>query len=156
MHIDQLKEWWENADQVAPMRGDLVIEDVTDEYGTDYRIRNWPGDMKKKLSHVRVLEPKPNPAWHNAPAVIATGDAGDGDLFTGVWIPHGSPERWECADVGIILGSEQLHDVTPLIEAMVTDKMIDRILDVIDARFDNYPAGIGEDLAVAALGLETE
>ena len=96
--------------------------------------------------------PKPKPAWHDALAVMARcSNAPEGhrepfirsEATHDVWIAEAGYGR-----------TENLRDVTPLIEAKVTDAMIDRILDVIDARFDNYPAGIGEELAVAALGLE--
>lgn len=133
-HIDQLKEWWENAVKGTPRPGDAIIRynptdgpnfiilvaDEVDAEGNDPEC--WG-------TRILARAPKPKPAWHNAPAVFATGDSGDGDLFTGIWIPHVSPEWWECADVGIILGSEQLYDVTPLIEAKVTDEMVERARD---------------------------
>ena len=132
MHIEMLKKWWENAeDSDVFYPGDTWIKRHKASTG------GWVYDVgrvtaERRYYDCRVLSraPKPKPAWHNAPAVIATGDSGDGDLFTGIWIPHGSPERWECADVGIILGPERLYDVTPLIEAKVTDEMVERGRDI--------------------------
>lgn len=135
-HIDQLTEWWENAEvptrATLPNDGDRIIIRYNSEW---YEVATSVGDAAEHeiTTDTRILAraSKPKPAWHNAPAVIATGDAGDGDLFTGVWIPHGSPEWWECADVGIILGSERLYDVTPLIEAKVTDEMVVRAVATV-------------------------
>lgn len=157
-HIDTLKEWWENAEQVAPMRGDLVIEDVTDEYGLDYRIRNWPGDMKEKLSYVRVLEPKPKPAWHDAVAVIAhTARFSERRPFAlthteDVLDPYNS--EWITRD--------DLLNPTPLIEAKVTDEARERVWESIKeytGEEERYRSQYVKEIDAhvrAALGLETK
>lgn len=153
-HIDQLKEWWENADQVAPMRGDLIIEDVSDEYGPDYRIRNWPGDMKEKLSYVRVLEPKPKPAWHDAKAVIASTDYCERQ----VWERDTTYENRWYGSAGDGAITRDLRDVTPLVEAKVTDEMVERAAQSLeDAGWDTSDGVAALTVALtAALGLETE
>ena len=160
-HIDQLREWWESAEKGAPSKGDAIIRRTERLLSNGYAYEVGTEDYTdaKHLDNVRILAraPKPKPAWHDAVAVIARVDDGSQTPDTsrvallrdvneaGQWV------RGYCDNVY----SDELFDVTPLIEAKVTDAMIDRILDVIDARFDNYPAGIGEDLAVAALGLES-
>ena len=150
-HIDQLREWWENAEEGVIEKGDTVIN------RSDGETTVYVATERARRQHpcVRILSraPEPKPAWHDARAIIAhTGE----NPRPSVWTWHKSMERWDDEGGCHWAYTEDLRDVTPLIEAKVTDAMIDRILDVIDARFDNYPAGIGEDLAVAALGLETE
>lgn len=152
-YIDQLKEWWENADQVAPMRGDLIIEDVTDEYGPDYRIRIWPGDMKEKLSYVRVLEPKPKPAWHDAKAVIASTDYYERQ----VWERDTTHENRWYGTVGdeAVTVTEDLRDVTPLIEAKVTDEMVTRAhIEMMRLGLGDYSDRTLTSILTAALGIE--
>ena len=149
-HIDQLAQWWDEAEEGVIEKGDTVInrsDSETTVYVATVRAR-------RQHPNARILAraPKPKPAWHDAIAVTATATDDLGDEITAVWVREGD-ELWRSDEGGMVL-REDLRDVTPLIEAKVTDAMIDRILDVIDARFDNYPAGIGEDLAVAALGLE--
>ena len=161
-HIDQLTQWYADAEQVTkdnlPNKGDVIIFPAPSfpGYITETVPVAWPSHLVGPREHVRILDraPKPKPAWHDAAAVMARcSNAPEGhrepfirsEATPDVWIGEGGYGH-----------TGDLRDVTPLIEAKVTDEMIDRILDVIDARFDNYPAGIGEDLAVAALGLETE
>ena len=157
-HIDQLAEWWENAEEGVINEGDRLIYRDGDDYDFRTAGREDAGtDAEKEHEHgwgIMSRAPKPKPAWHDARAVIASATMDDGGYFTGLWTREGD-RLWESEE-GICVHVDNLHDVTPLIEAKVTDAMIDRILDVIDARFDNYPAGIGEELAVAALGLETK
>ena len=148
-HIDQLAQWWDEAEEGVIEKGDTVInrsDGETTVYVATERAR-------RHHTSARILSraPKPKPAWHDAVAVIAHTDYCERQ----VWERDTTHAiRWDgAAGDGAI--TSDLRDVTPLIEAKVTDAMIDRILDVIDARFDNYPAGIGEDLAVAALGLES-
>ena len=148
MHVETLKEWWENADQVAPMRGDLVIENVSDEDGPEYRIRKWPGDRKEKLSYVRVLEPKPKPAWHDAKAVIAHTYYCERQ----VW---GRDSLGWYSTGGDVANTEDLRDVTPLIEAKVTDEMVERGAQASERAGIRYlhPSEVREVLT-AALGLD--
>ena len=151
-HIDTLKEWWENAEEGVIEKGDTVIN------RSDGETTVYVATERARRQHpcVRILSraPEPKPAWHDAVAVIAR-DRDARGAATGVWVQEGKPGYWEGPE-GDVLASDLLEDVTPLIEAKVTEAMIDRILDVIAARFDNYPAGIGEELALAALGLGHE
>ena len=159
-HIDQLAQWYADAERIAdtnlPRIGDtLIFPYNADGYAIEVEEDGWTPDDLVPGEPVRILAraPKPKPAWHDAVAVMARcSNAPEGhrepfirsEATRDVWAGEAGHAR-----------TEDLRDVTPLIEAKVTDEMIDRILDVIGARFDNYPAGIGEDLAVAALGLET-
>ncbi len=159
-HIDQLAQWYADAEQITktnlPRAGDtLILPYNAGGYGVEVEEDGWTPDDVVRGEPTRILSrsPKPKPAWHGAVAVMARcSNAPEGhrepfirsEATPDVWIGEGG-----CGH------TDDLRDVTPLIEAKVTDAMIDRILDVIDARFDNYPAGIGENLAVAALGLES-
>ena len=158
IHIEQLEEWWEDAEDAPAKVGDLIIErHVCEKDGEVYYTVGVHREGMRGLigkSGTRILSRARKPAWHDAVAIIATGDAGDGDLFTGVWVPEGPHGNWISADTGIILSTDQLYNVTPLIEAKVTDEMVDRVLDVLHAWNDTYPAGLGTKLAAAALGIE--
>ena len=156
-HIDQLAQWYADAERITdtnlPRIGDtLIFPYNAGGYAIEAEGDDWtPGDVVPG-EPVRILSraPRPKPAWHDADFVVAryrNDDHWQGYLRHGdLWIDS---EGQKCM-------TGDLRDVTPLIEAKVTGAMIDRILDVIDARFDNYPAGIGEELAVAALGIEAE
>ena len=66
------------------------------------------------------------------------------------------PPRW-IDNQGITYTAEQLSDVTPLIEAKVTDEMVERL----EGHFLNtanmaLPEGLARRMLTAALGLETE
>ena len=150
-HIDQLAQWWDEAEEGVIEKGDTVINRSESE--TTVYVATVRAHRQHPNARILARAPKPKPAWHDAVAVMARcSGAPEGhrepfirsEATPDVWIGEGG-----CGYTDV------LRDVTPLIEAKVTDAMIDRILDVIDARFDNYPAGIGEELAVAALGLET-
>ena len=156
-HIDQLAQWYADAEQITkanlPRVGDtLILPYNAGGYGVEVEGDGWTPDDVVPGEPVRILSraPKPKPAWHDAVAVIAETNL----HYRRVWVrdADGGYSNTE----GELVDDYELHDVTPLIEAEVTGAMIDRILDVIAARFDNYPAGIGEELAVAALGIEAE
>ena len=158
-HLDQLAQWWDEAEEGVIEKGDTVIN------RSDGETTVYVATVRARRQHpsARILSraPKPKPAWHDAVAVIATSTVGDQDgggpvgrVFERVEHLGGREVVWAHGDIEYETG--ELCDVTPLIEAKVTDEMVDRILDVIDARFDNYPAGIGEALAVAALGIKAE
>ena len=164
-HIDQLAEWWENAEEVesgtVAREGDHIITrkhpspHYPDAVSYVTHLLGKGEDCAITAPYTRILHraPIPKPAWHDAPAVTAT-YRDDYGTVTGVWTPSGNHGYWIGPEDDVVM-HDSLEDVTPLIEAKVTDGMIDRILDVIAARFDNYPAGIGEEIAAAALGLET-
>ena len=161
-HIDQLAEWWENAEEVesgtVAREGDHII---TRKHSSPHypdavtyvaRLLGKGEEYAIAAPYTRILHraPKPKPAWHDAVAVIASTDRTERQ----VWEREG--DGTYSGSAGDTADDFELRNVTPLIEAKVTDEMIDRILDVIAARFDNYPAGIGEELALAALGLGHE
>ena len=160
-HIDQLAQWYAKAEQITsanlPCAGDtLIFPYNAGGYAIEVEEDGWTPDDLVPGEPVRILAraPKPKPAWHDAPAVTAT-YRDDYGAVTGVWTPSGNHGYWIGPEDDVVT-HDSLEDVTPLIEAKVTDEMIDRILDVLAARFDNYPAGIGEELALAALGLGHE
>ena len=156
-HIDQLAQWYADAERITdtnlPRIGDtLIFPYNAGGYSIEAEEDDWtPGDVAPGES-ARILARAPK-SRHPFPAILATYRDENG-MVSGVWRPEGKPRYWEGPE-GDVVHEDSLEDVTPLIEAKVTDEMVDRILDVIDARFDNYPAGIGEELAIAALGLET-
>ena len=157
-HIDQLAQWYASAEQITktnlPRIGDILVFPYNaGGYAIEVEEDGWTPDTVIPGEPVRILAraPKPKPAWHDAVAVKASMEKPP--AFRDVWVNDDG--EWRNVD-GDLIDPSDLRDVTPLIEAKVTDEMIDRILDVIDARFDNYPAGIGEELAVAALGIEAE
>ena len=158
-HIDQLAQWYADAEQVTktnlPRKGDtLIYPRRTSGYIIESDGGGWtPGLVHSTGEPARILSRAPKPRYP-FPAILATYRDENG-MVSGVWRPEGKPGYWEGPE-GDVVHEDSLEAVTPLIEAKVTDEMIDRILDVIDARFDNYPAGIGEELAVAALGIEAE
>ena len=157
-HVDQLAQWYAEAEQITsanlPCAGDaLIFPYNAGGYAVEAEEDGWTPDDVVPGESVRILAraPKPTPAWHNAVAIIAH--------IGGNELPRVLVARIDGAFVDGMTGhayaADRLRDVTPLIEAKVTGAMIDRVLDVIAARFDNYPAGIGEEIAAAALGLET-
>ena len=167
-HIDQLAQWYADAEQVTktnlPRKGDtLIYPRRTSGYIIESDGGGWAPEFVHSAGEtVRILAraPEPKPAWHDAPAVIATGDAGDGDWITGVWVPDGTPERWESAETGIILRCEGLSDVVPLIEAKVTDEMVARAMAFWDpncpGEYDADDIQWAREFITAALGLEAE
>src|SRR5699024_9153038 len=100
----------------------------------------------------------PKPAWHDAVAVIAeTGDddtrrafapqyhAETGDERVGTWAD------WQDGD-----DASELIDAAPLIEAKVTDEMVERLeRHFIETSNAALPAGLARRMLTAALGLET-
>ena len=156
-HIDQLAQWYADAERITdtnlPCAGDILVFPYNaDGYAIEVEEDDWTPDDVVPGEPARILAraPKPKPAWHDADFIVARYENDDhwqGYLRSGdLWIDS----EGQKYTTGV------LRDVIPLIGAKVTDEMIDRILDVIAARFDNYPAGIGEELAVAALGIEAE
>lgn len=162
--IDQLKEWWENAEDAPASPGDRIIErhvcerDEDTYYTVGVHREGMSGLIGK--SSTRILHRAPKPAWHDAVAVVArsaNAPAGHREPFIrseatpGVWIGEGGYGY-----------SDDLRDVTPLIEAKVTDEQARKALT---AYYEDTPGETGwhDDtvtqmrLAIAdALGIETE
>ena len=157
-HIDQLAEWWETAEQGAPKPGDTIIIDLGDDgYRIDTASTSWVYWERYGDTRILARAPKPKPAWHNAVAVMA--HAGDGHIRQ-VWERDGDTGYW-CGTEGHLVRTESLRNVTPLIEAKVTDEARERVWRFIqkytgedDRHRPDYDAEI-DGYITAALGLET-
>ncbi len=158
-HVDQLAEWWESAEKGIGKVGDVVIErDDSPNFETpSYTVFTLGRDEHENLTYRRILAraPKPKPAWHDAKAVIASTD-------------YCERQMWErdsfgwCGTAGDTANTEDLRDVTPLIEAKVTDEMVLHALNTsmgLDwPALASFHPGEVEDMRcalTAALGLET-
>ena len=162
-HIDTLREWFDNAEDGDIYEGDTFIRHLP-EVG-----RFVVGVAEEVLGahpDYRILAraPKPKPAWHDAVAVIARVDDGSQTPDTSrvaLLRDVNEPGQWVrgyCDNVY----SDELFDVTPLIEAKVTDEARDRVWDelvyhgLIDPQKHRPSQGWTADVVHAALGLETE
>ena len=168
-HIDQLAQWWENAEPGIPGAGDTVIFDERHR-SLGFHVTQASTDHPCGYENARILAraPKPKPAWHDAPAVIATYRDERG-MVSGAWVREGKPGYWEGPE-GDVVASEALEDVVPLIEAKVTDEMVERAtravinweyrprLDTIITLDlgDKGSRALVNNVLTAALGLETE
>ena len=149
-HIDQLAQWWENAEEGPVGKGDLVIKRHPDgRYTIREAEKGWETTNYRILSRA----PKPKPAWHDAVAVIATFRDEHG-MVTGVWVPEGQPGYWEGPE-GDVVASDLLEDVTPMIEARVTDETLARVEAAFTDDHDSFDARI-RAVTAAALGLDPE
>lgn len=117
---DHLESWWNNASVASPREGDTIIfrearADGTHYYGIETAEEDFAGD-----DNTRILDhaPKPRPAWHDAIAVTArTVDSSARRVF--VSDVNG---LWNDAHSGRAYPVGRLGNVTPLIEARVTDE----------------------------------
>ena len=151
-HIDTLKEWWSEAEEGVIEKGDTVIN----WFGGETTVYVAAERARRQNPHTRILAraPKPEPAWHDAVAVIAHTD--DGHIRQ-VWERDGDTGYW-CGTEGYLVRTEKLRDVTPLIEAKVTDEMRDRVRDYYRIEHQvELPRDVVwlNELLTAALGLET-
>ena len=154
-HIDQLTQWWENAEQGEAEPGDWIITHGPDDTNPAYIIEQaprYPLSSKRQPYRILARAPKPKPAWHDAPAVIAWTDLAERQ----VWERDGSGTYYGTG--GDVADDYEFHDVTPLIEAKVTDEMVDRIREHKDFTGRRYFASRegARHLLAIALGLETE
>ena len=174
-HTDQLAQWYADAERITdtnlPRIGDtLIFPYNAGGYAIEAEGDDWtPGDVVPG-EPVRILSraPKPKPAWHDAPAVIATYRDERG-MVSGAWVREGKPGYWEGPE-GDVVASEALEDVVPLIEAKVTDEMVERATRaVINWEYrprldttitldlgDKGSRALVNSVLTAALGLETE
>src|SRR5699024_12316683 len=97
--------------------------------------------------------PKPTPAWHDAVAVIATFRDERG-MVTGVCVPERQPGYWEGPE-GDVVAADLLEDVTPRIEARVTDETLARGKAAFTDDHDSFDARI-RAVTAGALGLDPE
>ena len=170
-HIDQLAQWWHDAEEGTGKAGDVIIEhDDSPNFETpSYVVFTLGRDEHENLTYRRILAraPKHKPAWHDAPAVIATYRDERG-MVSGAWVREGKPGYWEGPE-GDVVASEALEDVVPLIEAKVTDEMVERATRaVINWEYrprldttitldlgDKGSRALVNNVLTAALGLET-
>ena len=159
-HVDQLAQWYAKAEQITsanlPCAGDaLIFPYNADGYAIEAEEDGWTPDDLVPGEPVRILAraPKPKPAWHDAVAVIAhTARFSERRPFAlthteDVLDPYNT--EWITRD--------DLLDPAPLIEAKVTDEMVERL----EGHFLNtanmaLPEGLARRMLTAALGLETE
>ena len=156
-HIDTLAEWWENAEESDDFYpGDTWIKRTRAQTG-GYVYDVGRVTSKKRYYEARVLAraPQPKPAWHDAPAVTAT-YRDDYGMVSGVWTPSGNHGYWIGPEDDVVT-HDSLEGVTPLIEAKVTDEMVERGARVSTPAGVRYlhPSEVREVLN-AALGIETE
>lgn len=161
-YIDQLTQWWDEAEipnaNTLPRDGDRIIVRYNSEW---YEIATADGyaDESEIGSNTRILAraPKPKPAWHDAVAVIATRNRDHG-YVRGVLANVGGG-RWHGVNGGIV-NADDLTDVTPLIEAKVTDEAMQRVFNALDPSV-NWRLSMTKDdekyvryIVAAALGLD--
>ena len=153
-HIDQMRAWWDEATPGIPNAGDTYIEDERHR-GSSFRIVAAATDHKYGFDNIRILDRAPKPAWHDAVAVMARcSNAPEGhrepfirsEATRDVWAGEAGHAR-----------TEDLRDVTPLIEAKVTDEMVKRAAQSLEgAGWDTSDGNAAlTDALTAALGLET-
>lgn len=134
-YTDMLNEWYESAERIShanmPNDGDTIMYPSTSgAYTIEPATFGWAASIIRPADNVRILHraPKPKPAWHGAVAVMARcSNAPEGhrepfirsDATPDVWIGE--------AGYGY---TDDLRDVTPLIEAKVTDEMVERAGEV--------------------------
>ena len=145
-HIDQLAQWWDEAEEGVIEKGDTVINRADGEttvYVATVRAR-------RQHPNARILARAPKPAWHDADFVVARYE--NDDHWQG-YLRHGN--LWIDSE-GQKYTTGVLCDVTPLIEAKVTDGMVKRALTEYSTdtwRFNDM-ARMRHALT-AALGLES-
>ena len=158
-HVDQLAQWYADAERITdtnlPRIGDtLIFPYNADGYAIMAEEDDWTPDDVVPGEPFRILAraPKPKPAWHDADFVVARYE--NDDHWQG-YLRHGG-DLWIDSE-GQKYTAGVLRDVTPLIEAKVTDEMVERL----EGHFLNtanmaLPEGLARRMLTAALGLETE
>ena len=153
-HIDQLAEWWSEAERAPFREGDVLIARF-DARPMPFEIYSAACDFDTPADNVRILTraPKPKPAWHDAVAVIAHTDKNGPQ----VWERCGG--HWDGTAGDEALDSD-LRNVTPLIEAKVTDEAMQRVFNALDPSVNWRLSMTKEDeeyvryIVAAALGLD--
>ena len=157
-HIDQLAQWWDEAEVGVIEKGDTVINRSEGE--TTVYVATVRAHRQHPSARILARAPKPKPAWHDAVAVIAeTGDDDTRRAFVPQYNAETGDERlgtW--ADWQDGYDASELIDPVPLIEAKVTDEMVERYRDEeMKWRLEgatSHPS-VARLLLTAALGLET-
>lgn len=128
-YVDTLTEWYEQAERITktnlPNDGDSVILPLAYGYEIEAATSGWTtGIVRATGETARILQraPKHKPAWHGAVAVLASVDGGPQRLMWEV------DDGW-WSDGLIGCAASEMESVTPLIEAKVTDEMVQRFVD---------------------------
>ena len=153
-HIDQLTEWWETAEKGAVQKGDIVIERVEDG---QYNVFTAFESEAREYDEFRILAraPKPEPAWHDAVAVLARSASEADQSKRAVWTWDAAMERWYDEGGCHWANTDDLRDVTPLIEAKVTDEMVTRAqVEMMRLGLGDYSDRTLASILAAALGLD--
>ena len=153
-HIDQLTQWWDEAEEGVIEKGDTVINRSDGE--TTVYVATERARRHHTSARILARAPKPKPAWANARAIIAHTDE---NPRPSVWTWHKSMERWDDEGGCHWAYTEDLRDVTPLIEARVTGEMVARAMAFWDpncpGEHDADDIQWAREFITAALGLET-
>lgn len=150
-HIDTLAEWWENAETGRFREGDSLIF----KYGDEYTVQPAYEDGEiSRPDEERILHraPAPKPAWHDAVAVIARCSNAPEDHREPFIRSDATPDVW-IGEAGYGY-TEDLRDVTPLIEQKATDEMVDRLRDAVSDHSGKVSRDDIRAWVRAALGLD--
>ena len=157
--IDQLAQWYADAERITvtnlPRIGDtLIFPYNAGGYAIEVEEDEWTPNIVMPGEVARILHraPKPKPAWHGARAVVAHTAIQDRRVFV-----NALDGDWLDADTGSTVPAYTLRDPAPLIEAKVTDEMVERARSApsFGGRLSPTPRLVHEMLT-AALGLEAE
>ena len=151
-HIDQLTQWWDEAEEGVIEKGDTVInrsDGETTVYVATVRAR-------RQHPNARILAraPKPKPAWHDAVAVMARCSNAPEDHREPFIRSEATRDVW-AGEAGHAR-TEDLRDVAPLIEAKVTDEQVNRVDDLLRAFYGTSTLTAARELVAAAFGIEAE
>lgn len=157
-YIDQLREWWDTAEQGVARVEDVVIERC-DDAPPGYIVFTSIRDEARDYPDLRILS-RAKPAWHDAVAVRARWE----DPHTSESEPLHGVDTFVNVGDGYWIGgydkprpTAELRDVTPLIEARVTDGMVETAQDVLAQRTGQTLSRHAILLALhAALGLDPD
>ena len=167
-HIDQIAQWYADAEQITetnlPRSGDtLIFPYNAGGYALEVEEDNWTPDDIVSGDGARILSraPKPKPAWHDAVAVLARSASEADRPKRAVWTWDAAMERWYDEGGCHWANTDDLRDVTPLIEAKVTDETQDRVWRAIQkytGEEERYRPDYAKEIdayARAALGLDS-
>ncbi len=157
-HVEVLSQWWKDAEvptrATLPKDGDRIIIRHNLEW---YEIATSDGDAgEDELSaDTRVLAraPKPKPAWHDAVAVMARCEGAPSHHREAFMRLEATPGYWKGE--GGHAHSDDLRDVIPLVEARVTDEMVQRAVDEYEVRGSFFAGRYRiRGILAAALGVD--
>ena len=164
-HMGQIAEWYEQAERITktnlPNDGDTIIYpgSVKGSYIVEPNTEGWEPQIVYEDEECRILARAPKPAWHDAPAVIASTDYCERQ----VWQRDTTHENRWYGTAGDGAVASDLRDATPLVEAKVTDEMVKRALCEGEAlgyiertsrKIDGIDQNAFRAILTAALGLE--